>query len=273
MKSFGRDWSSTLRRGSETELRGWLDLAVACCDLADELSLGSFRRDMSRTKKPDGTFVTEVDRAIERLIRERIASSFPGHGLIGEEEPAELAEASVRWFIDPIDGTSNYVRGIPLFGTLLAVERDGELQVGVISAPALHERWIAWRGGGAWNRKGPLHTSGVLGVADAGFLYTSRREILASGAAPGFDSAIGLADNDAALGDFWGYALVAEGAAEAMLDAGVYAWDIAAPRVVVEEAGGCLTDLGGRRSLDATAFLASNGYVHDELLNLLAGSD
>jgi len=270
VRTFGREWSASLRRGSETELRAWLDVALACCDLADGLALEGFRRATNPTRKPDGTFVTDVDQAIERLIRARIASAFPDHGVIGEEgEPAQ-ADAAIRWYIDPIDGTHNYMRGIPLFGTLLAVERDAELQIGVISAPALRERWVAWRGGGAWSQRSRLGVSGVSAVADASFLYSSRREILRNGAAPGFDGLIELVGQEAAHGDVWGCGLVAEGNAEAVLEVDVKSWDIAAPRVVIEEAGGCLTDLAGGRSLDASAYLASNGHLHDELLRALA---
>lgn len=270
VSTFGREWSASLRRGSDTELRKWLDVALACCDLADGLALKGFRRATNPTRKADGTFVTEVDQAIERLIRTRIASAFPDHGLIGEEGEPEQADAAVRWYIDPIDGTHNYMRGIPLFGTLLAVERDAELQVGVISAPALRLRWFAWRDGGAWSQDGRLQVSGVSTLAEASFLYSSRREILRNGGAPGLDALTELVGQEAAYGDFWGYGLVAEGHAEAVLDVGVKSWDIAAPRVVIEEAGGRLTDLAGERSLDASAYLASNGHLHDELLRVLA---
>jgi histidinol-phosphatase len=270
VSSFGRDWSASLRRGSENELRQWLDVALACCDLADRLALASFRQETNPVRKPDRSFVTEVDRAIERLIRERIASAFPEHGLIGEEEEPEQADAAIRWYIDPIDGTHNYMRGIPLFGTLLAVERDSELQIGVISAPALRQRWVAWRGGGAWGQGGRLQVSEVSAINDASFLYPSRREVLKSGAAPGFDKMLSLVDHEGASGDLWGYGLVAEGNAEAVLDVGLKSWDIAAPRIVVEEAGGCFTDLAGKRSFDASAYLASNGHLHHELLRVLA---
>ena len=111
-----------------------------------------FRRDLQIATKPDRSFVTQADTEIERLIRERLLAAFPDHGLIGEEYGSEAADASIRWYIDPIDGTHNFIRGVPLFGTLLAVERDGELQAAVLSAPALDERWWAWRAGGAWAR-------------------------------------------------------------------------------------------------------------------------
>jgi 3'-phosphoadenosine 5'-phosphosulfate (PAPS) 3'-phosphatase len=142
---FGRAWSAALRRGTDAELRGWLDVALAACDTADEIARRHFRRDMHIETKPDRTYVTEADRAVERSIRERLTDAFPDHGLVGEEYGVDAGDASIRWYIDPIDGTHNFIRGVPVFGTLLAVERDGELQASVISAPALGDRWWGWR--------------------------------------------------------------------------------------------------------------------------------
>ena len=146
------------------------------------------------------------------------------------------------------------MRGVPLFGTLLAVEEDGEIVVGVMSAPALGERWYATRGGGAWavGSLGPaagtprrIGVSRVGAIADAQVLYASPLDIEASGEAPGFDALVRSAWRDRGFGDFWGYALVAEGAAEAMIEVGPKSWDLAAPSIVVEEAGGRMTDIHG----------------------------
>ena len=135
---------------AEATLRAWLDFAHAACDEADAIALAHFRRDLHLERKPDRTFVTIADQAIERVIRARIAAELPEHGVVGEEYGTEREGASVRWYVDPIDGTHNFLRGVPVFATLLAVERDGELQACAISAPALRGRWFAWRGGGAW---------------------------------------------------------------------------------------------------------------------------
>ncbi len=277
---FGAAWSASLRRGTDGELDAWLDFALELADAADALALRGFRTDLVIESKPDRSFVTETDQAIERYIRGRIAATYPDHGLVGEEYGSELPSAAVRWFIDPIDGTHNFIRGIPLFGTLLAVERDGELQVGVLSAPALGERWYARRGGGAWaTRKGDaragsprrIHVSGVRALGDAQILYGSARDVSESGKAPGFDGVIAAAWRDRGFGDFWGYALVAEGAAEAMIEADLQSWDLAAPTVLVEEAGGRVTDLAGLRSIHSGSCLATNGLLHDELVRRLAG--
>jgi len=273
--TYGADWSASLRLGSEAELDGWLALAHAACDEADEIARRSFRRDLEISTKPDRTFVTQADTAIERAIRGRIAAGHPDHGLVGEEYGTEAGDAPVRWYIDPIDGTHNFIRGVPLFGTLLAVERDGELQAAVLSAPALHERWWARRGGGAWARSfddaapRQIKVSSVQSLADAQVIHGSGHEIEESGLAPGFRSLLGGVWRERGFGDFWGYALLAEGAAEAMVEIGLSVWDAAAPMVLVEEAGGRATDFDGRRAIDNGTFVVSNGLLHDTILERL----
>lgn len=273
-RPYGPDWSTSLRRGNDAELRGWLEVAQAACDEADAVARRHFRRDLRIDTKPDRTFVTEADTAIERRIRERLRDAFPGHGLVGEEYGTDDGDAPVRWYIDPIDGTHNFMRGVPLFGTLLAVERDGELQAAVMSAPALGERWWAHRGGGAWARTGAevprqIRVSDVTRLGDAQILYGSARDIVASGRAPGFDGLLRDVWRERGFGDFWGYALVAEGAAEGMVEVDLFTWDAAAPALIVEEAGGRWTDLDGVRRIDTRTFLVSNGVLHDELLERL----
>jgi histidinol-phosphatase len=271
----GSERSAALRRGEESELQRWLELALAWTDEADTEAMRHFRRDLEITAKPDRSLVTQADKAIERRLRERILDAYPDHGLVGEEYGTESADASVRWYIDPIDGTHNFVRGVPLFGTLLAVERDGVRQVGIMSAPAIRERWFARRGGGAW-AKGSfddaprrIRVSGITAVGDAQLLYGSGASIERSGRAPGFLDLRHEVWRERGFGDFWGYALVAEGAAEAMIEIGVNPWDLAAPEVVVEEAGGLLTDLDGVARIDGLEVLATNGVMHGEMLALL----
>jgi histidinol-phosphatase len=266
------------RPAEPSRLDSWLAFALECCDEADAMALRAFRRDLVIETKPDRSFVTETDRAIERRIRERIAVAYPDHGVVGEEFGTEPGLGSVRWYVDPIDGTHNFMRGVPLFGTLLAVEVDGELQVGVMSAPVLGGRWFARRGGGAWavSALGPeagkrrrIGVSGVAVLGDAHLLYGSAREISDSGAAPGFASLIADVWRDRGFGDFWGYALVAEGAAEAMVEVGPKSWDLAAPMVIIEEAGGRLTDLRGQRTIHSGTVLATNTLLHEEVLGRL----
>ena len=244
-------------------------------DEADAIALSHYRRELAIDRKPDRTYVTAADQAIERAIRARIEAAHPDHGLVGEEYGEARGAARVRWYIDPIDGTHNFMRGIPIFATLLAVEADGELRLGLISAPALGSRWWAARGLGAWGR-GPegerrLRVSAIDALGEAQVLFASRTDALASGLMPGFDDVTAGAWRERGLGDFWGYVLVAEGAAEAMFETGPHPYDLAAPLVLVEEAGGRLTDHAGERRIDSRSAVATNGALHDEVLRRLRG--
>jgi histidinol-phosphatase len=263
----------------DPRLDTWLATALACADAADAIALAHFRRDLVIETKPDRSFVTEADQAVERTVRGMIAAAHPGHGLVGEEYGTEEGSGSTRWYIDPIDGTHNFMRGVPVFGTLLAVEDEGEIVVGVMSAPALGARWYARRGGGAWalDAIGPgarvprrIGVSRVTALADAQVLYASPVDIQASGEAPGFGALIRSVWRDRGFGDFWGYALVAEGAAEAAMEVGPKSWDLAAPSIIVEEAGGRMTDIHGVRTVHGGSGLATNGLLHDEILDRLA---
>jgi histidinol-phosphatase len=252
----------------------WLDLAHAVADEADRIALAHFRRNLTITAKPNRTFVTQADEAIERMARERIRTAWPDHGLVGEEYGTEAGDARVRWYVDPIDGTHNFMRGVPIFATLLAVEAAGVLEVAVISAPALASRWWATRGGGAWARHAGedprrLRVSAVETFGEAHVLHGSIPDLEASGLLPGFDDVMRAAWRERGFGDFWGYVLVAEGAAEGMIEAGLSVWDAAAPALVVEEAGGRWSDIDGQATIDAPTSVASNGRLHDELLRRL----
>lgn len=273
---FGPAWSSGFRRGTDAELRGWVQTALAWCDEADAIAMRTFRRDVAVERKPDRSFVTAADRGIEQLLRERIAEKFPKHGVVGEEFGTEAAGASVRWFIDPIDATHNYIRGVPVFATLMAVERDGELQAAVVSAPALGQRWGGWRGGGAWAMSTMLTgdarrmtVSNIDELADAQVLYSSPSDLERSGLAPGMARIRAGAWRERGFGDFWGYTLLAEGAAEAMIEVGLKPWDAAAPFLLVEEAGGRATDFEGNRTFTGATFLATNGHLHQPILDQL----
>jgi histidinol-phosphatase len=274
---YGVEWSASLAAAPAAELERWLALAQTACDEADGIARGAFRRDLRISTKPDRTFVTEADQAIERAIRSRIHAAWPDHGLVGEEYGTEAGDAPTRWYIDPIDGTHNFIRGVPLFGTLLAVEHDGELQAAVISAPALHGRWWARRGGGAWasgiddEMPRRIHVSSVAALGDAQILYGSGHDIETSGLAPGFHGLFADVWRERGFGDFWGYTLLAEGAAEAMIEVGLSSWDAAAPTVLIEEAGGRVTDFIGRRAIASGTFLATNGLLHDDVRSRLRG--
>ena len=273
---FGAAWSAGFRRGTDVELRGWVQTALAWCDETDAIAMRHFRRDVVAERKPDRSFVTVADISIEQLLRDRIAATFKKHGVVGEEFGTHAGGASVRWYIDPIDATHNFIRGVPIFATLMAVERDGELQAAVISAPALGQRWGGWRGGGAWamsthftSDARRMTVSHIRDLADAQILYSSPTDLERSGRAPGMPELRAGAWRERGFGDFWGYTLLAEGAAEAMVEVGLNPWDAAAPFLLVEEAGGRATDFNGERSFAGGTFLATNGVLHETIRSIL----
>jgi histidinol-phosphatase len=276
--TFGPEASAARARGSVSDRQAWLAFAIATADAADAVARRWFRRDVEVRTKPDRSYVTAADTEIERLVRERIADAFPGHGVVGEELGTESGSGEARWYIDPIDGTANFVRGVPLFGMLLALEIGDELQVGVVSMPALDERWFAARGLGAWaaptgGRTGDarrIATSGVRDLAAVHLLYGELGDVTAPhGLTPGFAGLAGDVWRTRNFGDCWMYVLVAEGAAEAVVEPDLNSWDLAAPVLVVEEAGGRWSNLDGGRALDGRTALTSNGHVHDVLLERL----
>jgi histidinol-phosphatase len=238
-------------------------------DQADRIALRHFRRVLRIDRKADRTFVTQADTEIEEMLRERIQHAYPEHGVLAEEFGDRSAKQATRWIIDPIDATHSYIRGVPVFATLIALERGGVLEVGVVSAPAMHERWHAIRGGGAWSGKRRLRVSEIARLEDAQVFYASRTAFKAVGREPGFDAVVEGAWRDRGFGDFWGYMLVAEGAGEAMIEPELYSWDLAAPLIIVEEAGGRLTDLSGRRTYAGGNAVATNGFLHELILERL----
>lgn len=242
----------------EEELR----FAQALADLADAIALPAFRRGLSTRTKHDGTLVTEADEEVERAVRAEIASAFPGDAVIGEEHGAS-ATGTRRWIIDPIDATHAYAWGIPAWATLIAFEADDDVVVGVVSAPALGERYDAVRGGGARRNGDAIRTSDVADLALTRLAYT--HTVFAT-MGERFLVLARRVREARGLGDFWGHMLVAAGALDAMVEPIAAVWDLAALLPIVEEAGGRFTDLEGRRRVDGGSGLSTNGTVHDALL-------
>jgi histidinol-phosphatase len=239
-----------------------LEFALSLADDADAITLSRFRAsDLRVETKPDLTPVSEADRSVEVRLRERIAAERPGERVVGEEFGADDGDGD-RWIVDPIDATKNYVRGIPLFATLIALED----RVAVVSAPALGRRWWAVRGRGAVGDGRPLGVSRVERIEDAVLTYTSLR-----GWNERFYAFAERAWAARGFGDFWQYMLLAEGAVDVCVEAEANLWDLAAPKLIVEEAGGRLTDLAGADRADGGSAVASNGRLHDEALSALRG--
>src|SRR5919197_2509069 len=249
-----------------------LGFALELADLADSLSLPRFRAtDLSVETKPDMTPVTEVDRSVEQALRERIARDRPEDGVVGEEFGAEGAEAA-RWIIDPIDGTKNYVRGIPVWGTLIALERDGVVAAGVISAPALNRRrWWAARGEGAFADDHPIHVSEVARLEDAQVLFGGLKAWKKTGFLDRLVDLVLRCWRGRGFGDFWMHMLVAEGADDVPAEPEGSPWELVAGKIIVEEAGGRFTDLSGRATPSGGSALSTNGHLHDEVLSILTG--
>ncbi|MFL5861258.1 MAG: inositol monophosphatase family protein [Solirubrobacteraceae bacterium] len=265
-----------------------LALALELTDLADALTLDRFRAaDLIVETKPDLTPVSEADRAVEQALRTRLAGERPDDRVVGEEYGASGEEYGAsggiaghsgrRWIVDPIDGTKGYVRGMPVWGTLLALEDGGEVVLGVVSAPALRRRWWAARGAGAFtcDETGAegrrLQVSGVRELGDAQMCFGGLEEWREEGRLEALLRLAGHCWRTRGYGDFWQYMLVAEGVAEIALDPAVSIWDVAAPMVIVQEAGGRFTDFDGHARADGGSAIASNGLVHDGTRAVLTG--
>jgi histidinol-phosphatase len=232
-------------------------------DAADALTAPRFRAlDLRVDTKPDLTPVSEADRAAEEAIRSLVAASGRGEGVHGEEYGDDGGDT--KWIVDPIDGTKNYVRGVPVWATLLALSREGSLVAAVVSAPALGRRWWATRGEGAYADGVPCKVSAVARLEDAVVSVTSVRSM-----PPGWSRAAARAWASRGFGDFWQHCLVAEGAVDVACDSDMKAWDYAAVQLIVEEAGGRCTTFTGDPPADHAGFLATNGRVHDEVVSLL----
>lgn len=262
-----------------TEAAAWLPFLFEVADAADRIALQFFRtRNLRVDEKPDLSPVTEADRAIEAMARRLLTARHPELGVLGEEEgetpgaaPARAARPTRpnRLIIDPIDGTRNFVRGIPIFGVLVAIEVDGEVAAGIASAPALQTRWHAARGAGAFRDGTRIGVSGVRTLASALLLH-GNLGVAEPTPPPGFTALAGKVDRTRGFGDFYQHMLVAEGAGEIAIDPAAHPWDIAALQVIVEEAGGRATALDGERSIYAGSLVTSNGVLHQQALETLA---
>lgn len=259
--------------GTEADLQ----LALRLADRADRITTSAFRRaDLHVETKADRTPVSEADRAVESQIRAVLAEERPGDRVVGEEY-GDTGDGPRRWIVDPIDGTKNFVRRIPVWATLLALEVDGRVTVGVVSAPALGRRWWAGRGQSAWAADLPSGEASrlqVSKVSDLDHAHLSGNALSSWEAPPGPQPYVDLALRcyaDRNFGDFWSHVLVAEGACDIGLDPIVSLWDLAALQVIVEEAGGRFTDFSGRAGPDGGSALSTNGLLHETALGILTG--
>jgi histidinol-phosphatase len=258
-----------------------LSLAHVLADTADAISAARFRAlDLHVESKPDLTPVSDADTAVEKALRATLARTRPRDGVLGEEfgiTEAAAGPGTRQWVIDPIDGTKNFVRGVPIWATLIALMEGDEPVVGLVSAPALGRRWWGAKGHGAYAGRHtaaavPISVSGVKRLADASFCYSDLTGWEQNGRLGAMLDLMRSTWRNRAYGDFYGYMLVAEGAVDAMVEPELSLWDVAALMPIVSEAGGSFTDLSGQDGPGGGSAVASNGHLHSDLLLRLSSA-
>jgi len=254
-----------------------LSLARSLAAEADLISSERFRAlDLVVTTKPDRTPVTDADQAVERTIRERLSAERPSDSILGEEYGV-AGTSSRQWIIDPIDGTANFLRGVPIWGTLIALAIDGVPIVGVVSSPALGKRWWAGRGHGAWLHEAGhdprrIRVSGVAELANASLSYNNLSGWDDVGRLDALLALTRMVWRARAIGDMWSYMMLAEGAIDAVAEFDLQPYDMAALIPIIEEAGGRFTSVDGAAGPWHGSALGTNGMLHDSLLNALRGT-
>jgi len=253
-----------------------LRLAHVLADAADDITTKRFRAlDLRIDTKPDLTPVSDADRSVEEQVRGILKRARPRDAVVGEEY-GSTGHGARRWVIDPIDGTKNFVRGVPVWATLIALMEDEEVVVGLVSAPALNRRWWAARGGGAWSGRSlsqaaRLQVSSVATLSDASLSFSSLSGWEERGRLENFLDLTRAVWRTRAFGDFWSHMMVAEGTVDVSAEPEVSLWDLAALQVIVEEAGGRFTNLAGAPGPDGGSVVCTNGLLHDEVLRMLGG--
>jgi histidinol-phosphatase len=244
------------------------EFAVNAAWQAGRQTLAHYQTGIAVQRKLDRSLVTEADRSAERLLRELIATRYPDHAIVGEEFGHDERDASHRWILDPIDGTNSFVRGVPFYGVLMALEVNGTPVIGVCYFPALDEMIAAEQGRGCfWNGR-RARVSGITSLAEACVSYTDTagmRERLGSD----WDALLRDTALQRGWGDCYGHCLVATGRADIMLDPRMNPWDCAALIPILQEAGGRFTDWRGRAVIDGGDAVSSNGALHQEVLSRL----
>ncbi len=247
-----------------------LQLALTLADRADAITMQHFRStSLAVRTKVDMTPVSEADEAVERVIRETLAVDRPDDGILGEEYGV-TGDSARRWILDPIDATKNYVRGIPVFATLIALYEGTKGIAGVVSAPALGRRWWASAGEGAFCNGTRMQASRIATLEEAHLTYDSITDFDVHGGTEPFLALTRRCTRARGFGDFWAHMLVAEGAVEIAIEPKVATWDMAPIRIIVEEAGGRFSDLRGRATIEGGSGLSTNGLVHDATLEYFA---
>lgn len=254
------------------ELSSRLQLAIRAGKEAGNLTLTYFGQDnFSVERKADASPVTIADRSAEALLRERIQATFPDDSILGEELGEHHGSSGFRWILDPIDGTKSFISGVPLYGTMVGVEWQGESWIGLVFIPGLNEGVYASRGGGCWHFRGdetpkPARVSNKSSLGEGLFVTSQVDTFARRQGMRAFEELSKAAYVTRTWGDCYGYLLVATGRAEVMVDPMLNVWDAAAVQPIVEEAGGTFTDWKGNRTISAGEAIATNGLVKKEVL-------
>lgn len=249
-------------------LNSYLDFAVEVARFGGQRTTAYFETGVSVEHKADQSPVTRADREAEAAIREAIIQRFPDHDIYGEEFGSENRKSPYRWIVDPLDGTRNFVRGIPIYATLIALEHRGEVVVGVVYEPVPKHIVYATKGGGAFDGGGRrLSVSTVGSLAEAMLVHGSLRLVAHQGYAAAFAGLLDAVEYDNGFGDYYGHLLVARGSADIMLDPVVAPYDVAPIKLIVEEAGGRFTSLTGEPTVYGGSALSTNGILHEEVLS------
>jgi histidinol-phosphatase len=254
------------------EWRARYDAAVETAEKAARLALQYYDVGTAVEWKQDLSPVTVADREAEALLRKTLLGKFPRDGFLGEESGDTPSSSGFRWVIDPVDGTRSFVRGVPLWATLVGLEHRGEQIAGVAVAPVLGDTYRALRGDGAYRGERRIRVSDVGMLAAAHLYYSSLRYFTQAGHEVDFLRLAHLTERQRGYGDFYGFVLVAQGSGELMVEQGCHAWDLAALQVIVEEAGGRMTSWDGTPDIWRPDVIASNGRLHDAALAVLHGN-
>jgi len=221
--------------------------------------------------KGDNSPVSVADREAEAMLKKQLLEQFPGDGFLGEETGEILSTTGFRWVVDPIDGTRSFVRGVPHWATLAAIEYDDQPIAGVAYEPVIDRMWRAMRGDGAYRDDLRIHVSTIDSLAESQMFYSSMSWFMKADKQAEFIQLVRATQRQRGFGDYYGHLLLAQGAGEFMIEHGVHEWDIAALKVIVEESGGRFTDWNGISTVKHTDCLASNGKVHDAVMAILRG--
>ncbi len=246
-----------------------LNAAIAAARAAGEVALHYFRTNLTVETKADRTPVTRADRECETKIVEILSTRFPDHGFLGEEFGERRGRVNARWIIDPIDGTKNFIRGIPFFATLIALEEAGEVTAGVMYAPALNDLLYAREGQGAFANGRQVHVSAVNDLHDAMLIHGGLKDLKVRPCWQPFLRLVDATARQRGFGDALGHSVVICGQAEIALEPEIKPWDVAATKTIVTEAGGRFSDFAGTPSIYTGSAVISNGWVHDTVIKIL----